>query len=113
MAKVRVVKRRSAAFWKRAIEDQRQSGVPQSEFCEQHGLALSTFQRWRSRLGSPESSGSRARKADFLPVHVVDRREDGPFLEIVFPHGVRVRVPEQVSAESLKRVLWAVEAASC
>ena len=110
MAKVRLVKRRSAAFWKKTIEEQRQSNVHQSDFCKQRGLSRSTFHRWKARLDDTEST-----MPEFLPVQVVDqpRHEDDPVLEIVFPHGVRVRVPEQVNAEALKKVLWAVEATRC
>jgi len=42
--------RRGEAFWRSAIERQRASGLVQQEFCDQEGLALSTFARWSQRL---------------------------------------------------------------
>ena len=42
--------RRGEAFWRKAIECQRDSGMTQQMFCDREGLALSTFTRWSQRL---------------------------------------------------------------
>lgn len=46
--------RRSAAQWRELIDAQRDSGMSQKAFCNEHGLALGTFVRWKSRLASPD-----------------------------------------------------------
>ena len=117
MAKTRVVKRHNAAFWEKIIAEYHQSKEQLNDFCKQRGLAQSTFHRWRAHLRDSESA-----VPEFLPVQVVDHPEqkqdpeqeqEDCVLEIVFPHGVRIRVPAQVNAESLKKVLRALEAAKC
>ena len=42
--------RRSASEWHALIQAFSRSGVTRSQFCTRHGLALSTFDWWRSRL---------------------------------------------------------------
>lgn len=37
-------------FWSSHIEGWKSSGVSQKRYCRQHGLAVSTFQWWHSRL---------------------------------------------------------------
>ena len=42
--------RRSASEWRALIQGFSRSGVTRSQFCTRHGVALSTFDWWRSRL---------------------------------------------------------------
>ena len=43
--------RRTAAQWRKLIERFEQSGQTRGKFCAAHGLALSTFDLWRRKLG--------------------------------------------------------------
>lgn len=42
--------RRSRSQWRRLMADYEASGQSQQVFCHEHGLALSTFARWRRIL---------------------------------------------------------------
>ena len=42
--------RRSASEWRTLIRAFSRSGETRTQFCERHGVALSTFAWWRSRL---------------------------------------------------------------
>lgn len=42
--------RRSASEWRALLQAFSHSGETRAQFCERHGLALSTFDWWRSRL---------------------------------------------------------------
>jgi len=42
--------RRSASEWRALMQAFSRSGVTRSQFCTRHGVALSTFDWWRSRL---------------------------------------------------------------
>ena len=42
--------RRSAAQWQALLEAYERSGLSQRTFCQQQGLALSSFVRWRRQL---------------------------------------------------------------
>lgn len=114
-------RRRGEVFWRRALSAQRESGSTQAEFCEDNGLSLSTFQRWRRRIEEAGSEPASAqvegfvelavrsgRQRDFAPE--VEERGEAFGFELIFPSGVRLRLPEQVDGRSLAEVLWALEA---
>ena len=44
--------RRTAAQWRKLIERFDRSGQTRGNFCATHGLALSTFDLWRRKLGA-------------------------------------------------------------
>lgn len=48
--------RRSRAQWGHLIAEQAASGLSARAFCEQHGLALRTFERWERKLNRPARS---------------------------------------------------------
>ena len=116
----RAYRRRGEAFWRRAVEAQRESGSSQQEFCERNGLALSTFQRWRRRLGEsgegPPSEGS----SEFMegvvrpegqarPGGSAPEGDGAAGFELSFESGVRLRLPRQVEGRALAEVLWALQ----
>ena len=43
--------RRSTDQWRTIFADQASSGLTQQAFCDREGIAMSTFARWRQRLG--------------------------------------------------------------
>ena len=48
--------RRTAAQWRKLIERFERSGQTRGKFCTAHGLALSTFDLWRRKLGAPPAA---------------------------------------------------------
>lgn len=107
-------RRRGEGFWRRTLIAQRHSGLSQLEFCRRNDLALSTFHRWRNRLGdaiddSPES------EPEFIPVEIRPERAPVPSgddgFELVFPSGLRLSLPSRVEGRDLVEVLWALEVA--
>ena len=55
--------------WKQIIVEWQQSNQSQKKFCEQHSIALSSFQYHRKKL-SDKSPG-----IGFIPVHLENRKE--------------------------------------
>jgi hypothetical protein len=51
--------RREPDEWRDIIRRFEQSGQTQEQFCTQHRLGLSTFNRWRQRLRHPQPAPSR------------------------------------------------------
>ena len=47
--------RRTAAQWRKLIERFDRSGQTRGKFCAAHGLALSTFDLWRRKLGETQA----------------------------------------------------------
>lgn len=71
-------KRHSAEQWQAWIEEQASSGLSQQAFCEQKGLAKSSFQLWKRRLGltpsvtTPPSQPAAEVSSLFAPVVAPD-----------------------------------------
>ncbi|MCG8456002.1 MAG: hypothetical protein MI919_06945 [Holophagales bacterium] len=113
-------RRRGEAFWRRALLAQRESGSTQTDFCRRNGLSLSTFQRWRRRIEEAVGESAEAPVTDFVELAIrsegelldpeVEVRNETTGFELIFPSGVRLRLPEQVDGRSLAEVLWALEA---
>ena len=83
-----VRKRGSALQWSDLLQRYESSGLTQEKFCLRHGLALSSFQRWRRRL--------RARRATADFVEIVSASNAAPppatwSLEVSLPGGVSLR----------------------
>ena len=52
--------RRSAAQWRKLIERFDRSGQTRGSFCAANGLALSTFDLWRRKLGQTQAAAPEA-----------------------------------------------------
>ena len=70
------IPRRSRADWERLMEQHKASGLKQRTFCEQHGLAYSTFCYWRKRLLLQPAIGDHSGHLFELPMLPVDERSD-------------------------------------
>jgi transposase-like protein len=89
--------RRNRERWQALLAEQRDSGLTQSAFCRERGLALSTFQYWKRQLrdgpaGEADASGPRATSSE------------GPaFTEIMLPssgaHAGGEAAPAEVELE--------------
>ena len=110
--------RRSPDFWLDTIDRWQASGLTQKRFCDDHKLAIATFQFWRRRLtkqggGAPPPQDPPA-ESGFVAVEVTahgrhDEDASHP-IEILLPSGVRLQVPPHCSGHSLAEVLWALQA---
>jgi hypothetical protein len=77
--------RRSAAEWRELIASFKHSGETRKQFCARHGIALSTFAWWQSRLRT-QSSGMTSEP----PVFVGNR----PLPDVIDPRsGYVTRTP--------------------
>jgi hypothetical protein len=89
--------------------------VPLREYCERHGLKLSTFGRWRRRLCREEVGASN----QAMPTVNVVRVDIEPAaaavaapLEVVLGNGRRIRVGNDFDAPTLARVVSTLEGVS-
>lgn len=79
------------------MERWEESLTPRTVFCEEHKIPLSTFSYWRSRyLRSKEQEPSGFVKLE--PEWLLS-------LEIVYPNGVKVRLPEKTSLSDLRTLI--------
>ncbi len=77
---------RSVAQWRELMDRYQSSGESQAVFCKGAGIALSTFQLWRSKLSSTE------RVEEFVEVTPAREFSGGWTVEIEFPDGTVTRV---------------------
>lgn len=67
-------RRKKARFWADHVATWAEGSLSQAEYCRRHGLAVSTFRYWRSKLGerrpqrSPGSSPTTVNPATIVPV---------------------------------------------
>jgi hypothetical protein len=77
--------RRSEAQWAEIFRGFASSGQGAHEFCRREGLPLSSFQRWRQRLGSVAA-------AEFVELVPGVRPASSSWsLEVALPNGVQLR----------------------
>jgi len=107
--------------WQRVLQDQRRSGLSQSAFCRQQGIALSTYFWWKRRLRGGDSvlgitarrsaSDAGASEAHLVPVritepeHVLRAAFVETAYELVFPDGLILRIPGRFDPSSLESLL--------
>jgi hypothetical protein len=92
-----------AAYWRRVVERQAQSGLSIAGFCEQEDVSPASFYNWRRRLAEEADE-----RPAFLPLQV--RADNGSALEIVLPGAVTIRVPDGTARQTIVDALAAVEA---
>ena len=100
------------ARWAGVVREQERSGKTVQAFAETRGLSAATLYWWRSELkrGARHSS---AVELNLAPVTLLERGEPvAPSLvafEVTLASGHRVRVPSGFDAESLRRLIAALE----
>ena len=111
------------ATWRQRMVQWEQSDLAQAAFCRRYGLALSTFQWWRKRLGGPRPQSRneaarprQARHSAFIPVRMKADSAGGTLVlpvrpwacEVANPSGVTVRLRECPSVARLGRLAAAL-----
>ena len=103
-------------FWRGIVEGHVGSGLSIRDYCRQQNVSEPSFYVWRQRL-QPDGSrnatsvanrGRRSKKhgeAGFIPVEITAGRQVG--IEIETPAGIVIRLREDVSPETLQRVIGA------
>lgn len=80
-------KRRSEAEWTEVFRRFESSGLSSREFCRRQDLALSSFQRWRGRLGHVAA----AEFVELVPTSTVSPSLVTWSLDVALPNGVCLR----------------------
>jgi len=89
------------------------SGMTIAEFCASEDLTASAFYYWQRKIQRRDAT-SQAPKSDsaggptFLPVQLLDDRNDTAPVEIVTTSGYVIRVSDAATTDHVRRVLQAV-----
>jgi hypothetical protein len=102
---------KGAQFWTHHVEQYRHGELTLREYCERHGLKLSTFGRWRRRVCRNDSGAT----THHAPVNIV-RVDLGAApsappgtLEVVLGNGRCIRVAGEFDELTLTRLITTVE----
>jgi hypothetical protein len=87
MPRFRKKPRRSRSEWTEILRRFAASGATARQFCRREGLALSSFQRWRSRLGSVGP----AEFVELIPATTEAVPVSEWSLDVALPNGVQLR----------------------
>jgi hypothetical protein len=79
--------RRTKAQWTEILREFGSSGVDSREFCRREGLALSSFQRWRRRVGPVAASEF----VELVPTSSPSVASSSWSLDVSLPNGVGLR----------------------
>lgn len=66
------------------VKSWRESELKKKEYCQQHGISVSTFSYWITRINKSKSNVF----IPLLPLAGVDNSA----VEVIYPNGVRVKV---------------------
>jgi len=122
--------------WAKRVERWADSGLTAKEFAAETGLNANTLMHWKWRLGAEARRRERAPRPIVEPVRFVEVTPPAPAaqelasaapadpppppvapalgdepLEVILRDGLRIRVPVQFDASTLRRVVAALEAA--
>jgi len=79
--------RRTEKQWTKILRRFESSGEGSRQFCRREGLALSSLQRWRQRLGTTSAT----RFVELVPGGPAEATAMSWSLEVSLPHGVSLR----------------------
>lgn len=98
------------SFWRQIVRKwDLSSGLSVPDFCDQHGVAVSTFYAWRRTITQRDEE----MQADFVPLHVAPTPTNSVPLELVLNQGHIIRVTPGFDATTLKQLLAILEEPSC
>lgn len=83
------------------------SGLSQREFCEARGVPLKTLVRYLARYRREQADEKQLPR--LVPVEVAAKRGDAAELSIVLAGGRRIEVSRGFDAETLRRLVVALE----
>lgn len=83
------------------IHQWEESGLNRKTFCRKHNLNLSQFSYWRTKYLKEQSGKEKESDEVFIPV----KPATDSTLEIKYPNGVVIRVPENTSTGQLQTLI--------
>lgn len=99
--------------WRSVLQRYAESHVSIRQFCRQEHISQASFYAWRRRLAPivadvsesqspPSNRVPSAKRHAFIPLQLVDTVSS---MELIHPHGCRIRFTGEVDAQALQRIL--------
>jgi hypothetical protein len=83
------------------IKISQESGMSKKAYCEQQGLALSNYYYWQKRYRASQHPT----QGKFIPLNVVQGIDSLPQIEICYPNGVRLRLPQSIELSVIRSMI--------
>lgn len=104
---------RREAFWRRMLQRRTKSGMTVTKFCAKENLAESAFYYWQRQIRrrdaeSPAGKSNSPDESTFVPVQLLDDRNNSTPVEIVTTNGYVIRVGAGATTDQVRQVLQAV-----
>jgi hypothetical protein len=108
-----VRRRRTQAEVERIVSEYEASGLGRQEFCDRHGLSLSTLNRHRKRKQFPLETRTRSR---LIPVEISEAKQRGASAQcgellVWLPSGRRIEVRAGFDSKVLEQLVRVLEQA--
>lgn len=84
------------------IEQWKESSEPRKAFCQRHHIAPSTFSYWCTKYAKVNGTSQQA--GGFVEVQPSLRDS----LEVIYPNGVKIKLPQDVSLSDLRTLIQLV-----
>ena len=81
-----------AKFWREHLIRQQECGLSISQYCQQQGLALSSFSYWRARTKTKTKISKSLPLRSFAKVKLADFRESTMQFEVEIELGSRIKL---------------------
>ena len=99
------------AKWQALVNQQKQSGLTQKEFCKEHQLAASTFAYYSSVFGNKKKKYSEISNNNFIPIEIKNSsKSKSSELKIIFPNGIQCFVAEDLEINKIKKFIEVLNA---
>lgn len=95
------------AEWSRHVEACRSSGLPVGQWCQENGIAVSTYFSWQKKVFQALKE---VREATFAEVPITERcQPSGHIVAAMEVSGVRIQVYEGADEATLQAILQATK----
>jgi hypothetical protein len=104
--------KRGRGYWQKLVRAFERSGLKQRTFCEQHGLALGTFQHWLYKIRREKKAADKVSTA-LVRVQLPEQMTKDAALEASLPGGVVLRFSPDTDPHYVATLVAEVESARC
>ena len=89
------------------VEQWRSSGQSQTCWCRSHGIARSTFGRWRQKYDQDHGQEVSSQEESFSSAGFVSIEVPGsaPCFQLTYPNGVQLQCPSSTSLAQLRALI--------
>lgn len=95
-------------FWQRHLDSWSSSGLTQAQYCRNHSLNAWTFNSWKRRIESEQSTPTQFVAVELPSLSTADKLENKYSLRLRLPNEISIEVCDGFSQETLGRLIKTV-----